>query len=173
MIAKLVDPNRGLHWDVVVETVEFALNNTVQRGINQHPSNMLFVVEQKGNISDTLQENLNELQEIQTTRDLEIIRAEAIACQNKLQDYNKQAVDAKRQAPHCYKENDLVMINNFDTHIGISKKLIPKFKGPYRVSKVLQNDRYIIEDVEGFQQSRVPYKRIWAIANMKPWIGNS
>jgi len=35
----------------------------------------------------------------------------------------------------------------------VSSKLIPKFKGPYVVSKVLDYDRYLIEDVENFQQS--------------------
>jgi len=84
---------------VAVKTVELAHDNIVQRSINQNPSNMLFGVEQKGNISDTLHEILNELQEIQTTRDLENVRSDAITCQNKLQDYSKQAADAKRQAP--------------------------------------------------------------------------
>jgi len=65
------------------------------------------------------------------------------------------------------------MIKNFDSHVGVSKKLIPKFKGPYRVTKVLRNDRYVLEDVEGFQQSRLPYKGVWAVATIRPWINNA
>lgn len=62
------------------------------------------------------------------------------------------------------------MVTNFDSHAGISRKLIPKFRGPYRVSKVLRNDRYLLEDVENFQQSRAPYKGVWSASNMKPWV---
>jgi len=65
------------------------------------------------------------------------------------------------------------MIKNFASHVGVSKKLIPKCKGPYRVTKVLRNDRYVLEDVEGFQQSRLPYRGIWAVANIRPWINNA
>ena len=52
----------------------------------------------------------------------------------------------------------------------VARKLIPKFKGPYRISTVLKNDRFMLEDVEGFQQSRTPYIAVWAVGNIKPWI---
>ena len=28
----------------------------------------------------------------------------------------------------------------------------------------------MLEDVEGFQQSRTPYIAVWAVGNIKPWI---
>lgn len=39
------------------------------------------------------------------------------------------------------------------------------------IDKVLKNDRYVLKDVEGFQQARTPYVGVWAIANIRPWIG--
>lgn len=98
------------------------------------------------------------------------IRQEADKQIKKVPEYNKNAVDTKRSTQHKYIKKDLVMIKNFDSHTGISKKLIPKFKGPYRITKILQNDRYVLEDVENFQQSRLPYKGIWAVANIRPWL---
>lgn len=170
MIAKLIEPDKGKHWDTVLETVEYALNNTVQRSINDHPSKVMFGVSQKGIVPDILRENLQELDSNQISRDLNEIRHEADKQIKKVQEYNKNAVDTKRSTPHKYKKEDLVMIKNFDSHTGISKKLIPKFKGPYRITKILQNDRYVLEDVENFQQSRLPYKGIWAVANIRPWL---
>lgn len=42
------------------------------------------------------------------------------------------------------------MIRNVevDTTIGTNKKFVPIFKGPYRIYKVLPNDRYVIRDIE-------------------------
>lgn len=48
MIAKLTDIENGLHWDAVIEDVQFSLNNTKQRSVAQSPSKMLFGIEQKG-----------------------------------------------------------------------------------------------------------------------------
>lgn len=61
------------------------------------------------------------------------------------------------------------MIRNYDCTPGVSPKLIPRFKGPYQVDRVLRNDCYILKDVEGFQLSQKPYKGTWEAANMRPW----
>jgi len=50
-----------------------------------------------------------------------------------------------------YQINDYVDIINVDTIVDANKKLIPKYKGPYVVSKVLGADRYIVIDIPGFQ----------------------
>lgn len=47
------------------------------------------------------------------------------------------------------------MISNTDVTPGVSKKLIPKYRGPYEVTKCLPNDRYLIKDIEGFQLYRI------------------
>lgn len=43
------------------------------------------------------------------------------------------------------------MVRNFESTAGVSKKLIPTFKGPYEICKKLQNDRYVVNDIEGYQ----------------------
>lgn len=48
----------------------------------------------------------------------------------------------------------LVQITS-DPATGSSKKLHPEFKGPFRISKVLINDHYEVEDLrEGCRQNR-------------------
>ncbi|XP_060526920.1 uncharacterized protein LOC132702355 [Cylas formicarius] len=39
----------------------------------------------------------------------------------------------------------------------VNKKFIPKFKGPYVLKKILNCDRYVIEDSDGFQVTQLPY----------------
>lgn len=172
MIAKLIDQKGGANWVSVLEQVEFCLNNTHHRSINEHPSIMLFGIMQRGKVEDYLQEWLNKLggNENKKCRTLDEIRSKAAQAENKVQKYNEQYVNSKRKPSIKYVSGDYVMVTNFDSHAGISRKLIPKFRGPYRVSKVLRNDRYLLEDVENFQQSRTPYKGVWAAANIKPWF---
>lgn len=54
------------------------------------------------------------------------------------------------------------MIKNVITAPGINTKLLPKYKGTYVISSVLDNDRYVIKDIEGFQLSRKPFSGIFS-----------
>lgn len=171
MIAKLCDSERNIHWDNVVETVEYALNNSIHRTIKEYPSVMLFGIKQRGQAVDLLSENLIEGKQNPGQQNHEKVRGAAAANEKRLQSYNNNYVNRKRRTANQYNKGDYVMIKNFDSTAGVSRKLIPKFKGPYKVSKVLRNDRYVLEDVEGFQQSRIPYVGVWAVANIRPWFG--
>lgn len=63
-----------------------------------------------------------------------------------------------------------MMIKNVVTTAGVNKKLLPKYRGPFEVVKVLNNDRYVIRDIEGLQLTRIPYKGVCSPVNMKPYI---
>lgn len=169
MIAKLCDTEKNVHWDNVVDTVEYVLNNSVHRTIKQYPSVMLFGIKQRGKVVDLLSEELlgGATPAQQSHKE---VRTQASENEKRLQSYNNAYVNSKRRVANQYEEGDYVLIKNFDSTVGVSRKLIPKFKGPYKISKVLRNDRYVLEDVEGFQQSRIPYKGVWAAANIRPWL---
>lgn len=83
-------------------------------------------------------------------RDLDSIRNKAKVVMGKAQEYNRTYVDRKRKEPQKYVEGDYIMVRNFESTLGSSHKLIPQFRGPYQVIKVLRNNRYIVADVEGF-----------------------
>lgn len=59
--------------------------------------------------------------------------------------------NTKHAIPKQYAENDIIVLENKASTTGDSRKLEPKFRGPYMVAKVLGNDRYLIEDVPGIQ----------------------
>jgi hypothetical protein len=52
---------------------------------------------------------------------------------------------------------------------GESRKLERRNRGPYLVSKVIGNDRYLMDDVPGSQQTQKPFNLIYASDQMKPW----
>lgn len=170
MIAKLTDVENGHHWDVIVEEVEYALNNTQHRSTKQFPSEMLFGIAQNGKISDSLAKQLEEITQPNKERNLEGIRENAQSNQLLSQESNEKYFNKKRKVANEYNPGDYVMVKNFDSTAGVARKLIPKSKGPYVIEKVLKNDRYLIKDIDGFQLSRNPYQGVWSANNIRHWV---
>lgn len=69
-----------------------------------------------------------------------------------------------------YQVGDKVVISNHVSVAGVNKKLLPKFKGPYVVDRVLPHDRYIVRDIEGYQVTQIPYVGTIDASHMKPWL---
>lgn len=153
-------------WEKVLDEVEYALNNTVCSSTGMTPSKLLFGVNQSGKM-DVEFRNLLDIEE---NRNLEVIREESSINIEKSQVYNKKYFDQKHKKPTKYNKGDLVMIKNTDVSVGVNKKIIPKFKGPYIIHKILPNDRFVIKDIEGFQNSQIPYEGVSSVENMRHWL---
>jgi len=169
MIAKLADERRT-HWANVLKDVEFACNNVVSKTTNECPSTLLFGVRQRGAITDELRDALELSGQLDTHRELSNLRKRAEKQIQKSQQANQRSYNRRHKIAKKYQVGDKVMIRNFDSTLGVSPKLIPRFKGPYQVDRVLRNDRYIIRDVEGFQLTQTPYRGTWEASNIRPWI---
>jgi len=168
VLAKMTDNLTNNPWFKVLPEIEFALNNTTSKTTGETPSKLLFGVNQRGKNIDAIKEYLEENVNVKD-RKLDVIRKKATDKIQKFQNYNKNYYDKKRKTPHKYEIGDYVMLRNFDTTIGTSKKLIPRFKGPYKIIKELRNNRYVVADIEGHQASQRPYQGVWEPANMRPW----
>lgn len=73
------------------------------------------------------------------------MRSEASERVRKQEEYAKRKFDKRRKLPTSYKIGDLVRIERILTDkamLGKSKKLAAKFQGPYRIIKILPNDRF-------------------------------
>ncbi|XP_018395908.1 PREDICTED: uncharacterized protein LOC108774330 [Cyphomyrmex costatus] len=164
MLAKLSEvPSK---WDQVLVDVEYSLNNTVCRATGDTPSRLLFGVDQKGKVNDSLRSILDS----DVDRNLEEIRDRAVEKNEKVQAQNECRYNLRRKSAREYKVGDYVEIRNVETTPGINKKLIPKFKGPYVIKAVLDYDRYIVTDIDGFQLTQRPYTGIVAPDHMRPYI---
>lgn len=168
MCAKLTESVE--RWDEILAKIEFSINNTLHCSTGQSPSMLLFGVNQKGHIQDSLREYLETREE--PVRDLVSVRQTAAEKIIKSQNYSKGLYDKKHKQPISYAVGDYVMIENVDVTPGVNKKLIPNYRGPYIVKAVLDNDRYVVSDIEGFQVTQMPYEGIMAPSRMKPWMDN-
>jgi len=143
MLAKLSDNENGRQWYKMLEQTEFAINNTVNRSTGKTPCQLLFGADQRGPVIDGLKEmvtekSYNDSQNPEVRHDnsqsLEKIRTKAAEKISKSQASQKENYDKKRKSPRKYNKGKLVMIKNFDNTPGISKKLIPRFRGPYEIT---------------------------------------
>lgn len=155
-------------WDQILSEAEFSINNTINRSTGQSPAKLLFGVNQVGTVKDSLHELLKE--QVNEARNLDILRSNAVANIIKTNEYNTNYYNKKHKTPTKFKLGDYVVIKNFDVTPGINKKLLPKYRGPYVIKAVLDNDRYVISDPEGNQLTQIPFEGICSPQNMKFWV---
>lgn len=170
ILSKLIDVDRNHNWDNILVDAEFAFNNSFNRSIKTTPSMALFGVNQTKTNDNVVRfvEILNEEE-----RDLIKIRKKIVDENLNSQLENKVNFDKRRKAAYIYKEGDIVFVKNKITEAGLSKKLVPKFRGPYMVTRVLPNERYLVEDLPDQKLSNIPYKSVCAPFNMKPLPGRT
>lgn len=77
--------------------------------------------------------------------------------------------DRKRKPALKYQVVDHVVISNHVVASGVNKKLLSKFKAPYVMTKVLDNDRYVVNDIEGFQEACILFTGIIGPDQITRW----
>lgn len=169
MLGKLTEPVNHADWTQKLRTIEYALNNTKHSTTGYSPSELLFGTQQRGNIPDELTEYLEQEYHSTTNRDLTSMRTNASAAIERTQQYSENRIAEKGPPAKVYNQGDFVVIRNVDVTAGTNKKLIPTYRGPYVVHKVLPNDRYVIRDVENCQLTQRPYDNCIEAARIRPW----
>lgn len=81
----------------------------------------------------------------------------------------KKRIDERHLTPTLYHEGDLVLIANEPQATGDSRKLEPKYRGPYIVTRELGNDRYLIKDIPGMQITSRKFSSVFSSDKMRPW----
>jgi hypothetical protein len=152
-------------WDTHIKQLQSALNTSFNKSINTTPVKALFGYQTKTTAEAVL---LNSLQSGVEQIDIDDLRGRIQCHITEDQRKQKEQYDKNRREADKYKTSDLVLVRiTSEANTGTSKKLLPKYKGPFRVVRVLFNDRYEVEDLrEGHRKGRL----VVAVERMKPWI---
>jgi ribosomal protein L21E len=166
IISSLAALNGGSEDDSLddhVKTVQRGLNMTISQATGVTPSELLFGTKLRSVPEAIL---LSELQTDINRLSLPEIREKAKARLDSGQNKQKQRFDAQRAKASMYAVGTLVLVQITSTpSTGESKKLHPKFRGPYRVVAVLPNERYEVEDLRGKRKQ----KTVVAVDHIKPY----
>lgn len=154
-------------WDKCLGKVQWGINNTVNASTKKSATQVMFGVKMRDDLINKL--NINVINDNNTS--IEKVREDVSTNIEVTQAKLKERHDANRVPAAKYNIGDLVKIsrNNFDNNKQ-STKLLSKFVGPYKVTEVLGNDRYRIDEVPGFQKRGKPYKTVIAADRIRPWI---
>lgn len=80
------------------------------------------------------------------------------------------------QFKHQYEVDDLVKITNYNSQAGLSKAFLPKFKGPYKIVKKLNDLTYVLQSLINTKDEVVHYNRMapfHEIVNSIPLVRHS
>lgn len=160
-------------WDEYVGDIQLGMNTTMNKATGKSPSELLFGFKVLNSSENIINEVLNEVICRASDNDLLNMRTEAKSRIEKQQRNAKEAYDKHRKRVTLYKVGDLVRVERTiidKEHVGKSKKLISKFHGPYRIKKVLENDRFLIEDTPLTRRGNKKYENVVAVDKIHPWL---
>lgn len=155
-------------WDDCVLEIQWGINNTFNKGIGKTPAQALFGTNLVGTSDSKLRLQIDSADENDEV-DRDRIRHEVSEHIRKNQEKQKERFDKGRKRV-VYEEGDLVRIEREVQSTGQSKKLIPKVRGPYRITKVLGQDRYEVQDTPISRKNNRPFKSVFPVDKIHPWL---
>ena len=163
-------------WDEHLGEIQLGINTTVNKSTGKSPSELLFGCKLINTSENILNDIVCSTSNRISDNNLLNIRTEASKKMRKQQDLAKKNFDKHRKSCTLYKVGDLVRIERAVTNkatAGKPKKLAAKFQGPYRIIKILPNDRFVVEDTPITRKGNRRYENIVAIDKIYPWLNFS
>lgn len=142
-------------WDLKLPNVTWGMNNLQSSSTGFTPFRLMF------SASRSRYQGIagNSFDDEQTA---EQTRRTATGNLKRTAEVMRRHFNAKRKPPTKYKINDLILWKGAaDRNINVRRKLKEKFSGPYKISKVAGNDRYVITSLKGVKG----YKRFEALVS--------
>jgi len=148
------------NWSTQLNVIQYVINNTYHSSINTSPSKILFGIEMQNQADTKLIRFLNGIAEselsFQQSRDV----ARQLETTNKVKKYNKLYYDRKHKKSSQYNPGDYVLIRDSTLKLEESNKLKPRYKGPCMITKILNKNRYVVQNIPGFSHTARPYNSI-------------
>lgn len=129
-------------WNKHISKIKWGLNSSINTVTGKSPYELQFGFVPRGNNDAFLSA---EAAEFQYDIDIQKTRSEVKKKLDVAQAKQKVTFDARRKIV-SYVVGDQVLVQRMRiSHDGTSRKLVPKYDGPYVITKLLKNDRYLIE----------------------------
>lgn len=157
------------NWDEHLPSIQLGLNTMVHATTKKTPSELLFgriITNPSDKVINEIASDISDGR----TETLTSIRETAKELIDKQQEKDRSRYNERKAEAPKYSEGDLVRVIRAATGLeGQSKKLEPKCKGPYRIKKVLPNDRYVVVDTPLTRKGKA-YEAIVAVDKIFPWL---
>ena len=152
-------------WDKSIPQIRWSCNNVANDTTGYSAYQLMFGLHGRGMNDAAIVAHLFEKPRLDAAQ----IREKASDRIKETQRKAKARYDRNRVS-RKFKSGDLVLVKRkIVTNDGCSKKLLPKYAGPYRVEVVLGNDRYVIVDIEGAQRTQKSYKGVHPVDHLKSY----
>lgn len=160
--------NDARKWDDGLHHFQAAINSQINKTTGCCPNEIIFRYKLRNQMDNKLIAALHETDE--EVDEIELPKYEEIAqAIDKEKIKWKARFDKRHNKPTQYTENDMVLVENVAPSTGESRKLEPKYRGPYMVKRVLGSDRYVITDIPDMQRTQRAFESVFASDKMKAW----
>lgn len=128
-------------WDERVAAVQWSINSVVNSTTQLAPNALVFSFKPRDVHQNAIVMALHDEAD-NVVGDSNELRQRAMSRITARQQVQKNYFDEKRRKPTEYQVGDMVLVERDLTAMGHSRKLKSRFKGPFMVIKILDNDRY-------------------------------
>jgi hypothetical protein len=154
VMASTDDENR---WDEVINGVKWGINSTVNSTTGNSPYELFFGYRPRG-VNDSFLTTEVCTYERSDLEKLRVDVSQNVTCKQR---YQKERYDMRHATPKTFGVGQHVLIRKAKgSNDGQSRKLEPRYKGPFVVTKVLDRDRYVVDELPGSKRSRLAYDRM-------------
>jgi len=164
LLSKLSAPSPG-EWYKYLDVAQKYLNATPSRSTRASPFNLMFGTHMRLKSDPEIREMIENEWLLMFQEGRDEIRKRAKENIMKAQQDNRRSFNKSRKEARRYDQDKLVAIKRTQTRPGL--KFAGKYLGPYRITKVLRNDRYIVEKIG---EHEGPRQTVTVAEYMKPWI---
>ncbi|KAL0819744.1 hypothetical protein ABMA28_007792 [Loxostege sticticalis] len=157
-------------WDENIADIQVGLNTMSNKTTQKSPSELLFGFNITSRSQGILSDVINDTTRVANPEEIADIREKASHKIKEQQTKDAQRFNKTRKVGTQYSEGDLVRVERQVPHDGQSQKLVNKYQGPYRIVKVLPNDRFLIEDTPLTRKKGKRYENVVALDKIQPWM---
>ena len=154
------------HWDDAISRVRWGINSSQSSATGKSPYEVFLGYRPRGVKDAFLTTEVSENERL----DLTVVRDNVSQVTAQKQRAQKQLYDSRHARPKTFKIGQQVLRQSVKTaNDGRSRKLEPRYKGPFLITEILDHDRYVIEDMPGAKRSRLAYRGICPSDKLKPF----